>query len=396
MKKLLNFLALFLVSIFLTCGCKQNHNPKILTYSTWGSHSEMQIIKTLIKEFEEKNDVKIKIIHVPQNYFQKLHLLFASNKAPDVVFINNYYLPLYAKANLLEKLDKDKIQSYNYFENTLKAMSVNHDLYAVPRDISNMVVYYNKSIFLKKNVQFPDPKWTYDDFLKKAKKLTDSKNFGIGFEENILFWEPILWAYGGEIFDNNGELSLNSQESLAALKFYIELKNKEKVAPDKMQSANRTMAQMFLDEKIAMQISGRWLVPKYRKEAKFDWDIVPLPNGTHGSITGSDTSGWAISKQSKNKKLALDLILYLSSYNSINKITETGLITPARKDSANSNSFLNNEKPHNAKVFLEINKNAKVTNIPINYNEKIEKLTKELEPYFLGTEIIRPNTKFEL
>ena len=70
----------------------------------------------------------------------------------------------------------------------------------------------------------------------------------------------------------------------------------------------------ILDEKIAMQISGRWVVPKYRAEAQFDWDILPLPTGGAGSVSNSDSSGYAISKQTKNLQLSIDFIKYLKTH----------------------------------------------------------------------------------
>ena len=397
MKKIFIFMFIITLCIF-SVGCNHQHNTDMLKFSTWGSQSEIKILKPLLSEFEKKYNAKIELIHIPQNYFQKLHLLFASKQAPDVIFLNNYYLPIYAKAGLLTTLSefltpKEKL---NYFSNAIDALSVNGNNYAIPRDISNLVIYYNKDLFDKKHLPYPQVNWTYDEFLNTAKELTDEKTFGIGFEEEPLFWEPILWSYGGKLFNSNGELNLNNKESKDALKYYIELRTINKVAPSRLQSANRTMAQMFLDQKIAMQISGRWLVPKYRSEANFDWDIINLPQGKYGSIAGSDASGWAISQSSQNKKLALELIKFLSSRYAINKMTECGLITPARKDVAYSKIYLNSQKPKNANIFLKINDNAMVNEIPENYYKKINELNKILEPYFIGKEKITPSTRFEL
>jgi multiple sugar transport system substrate-binding protein len=61
----------------------------------------------MLNDFETKNpDLKVEFIHVPQNYFQKLHLLFASNLAPDVIFINNLYSPIYIKAGDYRPVEK--------------------------------------------------------------------------------------------------------------------------------------------------------------------------------------------------------------------------------------------------------------------------------------------------
>ena len=121
MKLLKNFLLSITIILFFTCGCTKKQNADTITFSTWGSHSEIQIITPLIKEFENQNNIKVKLIHIPQNYFQKLHLLFASNQAPDVIFINNYYLPIYVKANLLENLETYKTDKNLYFKNAINA-----------------------------------------------------------------------------------------------------------------------------------------------------------------------------------------------------------------------------------------------------------------------------------
>lgn len=370
-----------------------------LVFSTWGSKSEIEIVKSLISDFEIKNNVKVKLVHVPQNYFQKLQLLFASKKAPDVLFVNNYYLPVYYNAGLLLDLSpyfKEEVKQGLFFENALKSMSFDDRIYAVPRDISNLVVFYNKNLFVKNGVTFPSENWTYDDFLKISKKLTNNAHWAVSFEENPLYWQPVLWSNCSTVFDENKQFVLNSRKALESLNYYLSLRNLYKVSPDKANTANRTMAQLFLDEKIAMHISGRWLVPKYRSEAKFDWDVVSLPNGKCGSIVGSDSSGWAVSQDTKNVQLAVEFVKFLSSKNSLKEITASGLITPARRDVAYSDYFLDNKAPKNSKIFLKINNGAKINIIPENYNQKIEKLMKVLEPYFLGIKKITPNTQFEL
>lgn len=402
MKLFFNIILLFVFSIFFcggTCTPNSSSTQQSITFSTWGSQSEIKIIKEIIKDFEKDNNIKVNLIHIPQNYFQKLHLLFASNNAPDVLFINNYYLGLYQNANLLTDLTpyfSKEIKEKKYFENTIQSLSRNEKLYALPRDISNMVIYYNKDYFKKNKINLPREDWNYKDFLQLSKQLTTKNNWAIGYEENPLFWEPILWANGGSIYDKYGNLNINKKESLEALKFYMELNTKHKVMPQKQLTTNQTMAQMFLNKKIIMHISGRWLVPKYREEATFDWDVISLPKGKHGSVASSDSSGYAISESSRKKELAIKFIKYMNSNTSLKRITESGLITPAKKEIAYSNTYLNNEKPQNAKIFLKINYNAKINTIPRNYNQQIEKLKNLLEPYFLGEKTITQDTNFEL
>ena len=93
MKKFVLFFILILVCITALWQVSYLHNDTKTTirFSSWGSQTETALLIPLIKQFESENpDIKVEFIHIPQNYFQKLHLLFASNLAPDVVFINNF------------------------------------------------------------------------------------------------------------------------------------------------------------------------------------------------------------------------------------------------------------------------------------------------------------------
>lgn len=360
----------------LLCGCAPKDNRTTIEFASWGSKSEIDILKPILTDFEKENpNIKVNFMHIPQNYFQKIHLLFASNTAPDVIFINNLYLPIYANANLLEELT---IKQTDYYPQSLEALSWKGKLYAVPRDVSNLVVFYNKDLFDQKNIEYPSPNWTYSDFLKTAQKLTNNGNFGISFEEDPLFYLPYLMSNGGGILPDE----INLKGSQDGLKFYADLRKKYHVAPLKSESASATMAQMFLQQKIGMYISGRWMVPKLREVAQFDWDIVQFPKGTKGSIVQLDASGWAISKSSIHKQEAQKLVDYLASKESSEKFTTSGLIVPARVDVSNSKYFLDGKKPKNSKIFLNIIKTSKPTPVTIDYREITDKLKNTMEEKF--------------
>ena len=159
--------------------------------------------------------------------------------------------------------------------------------------------------------------------------------------------------------------------------FYADLRRKYHVAPKKEEIGSATMAQMFLQGKIGMHLSGRWMVPKYRQEAKFDWDVVSFPHKMF-----MDSSGWAISKSSKKKKEAIKLIKFMASEKNSQKFAQSGLIVPARIDSANSKYFLDNKKPKNSQAFLDTAINSVPTPVTVNYNEILDDLNTKTEYMF--------------
>lgn len=382
MKKALTKTLLTVLILFacLLSGCAQKETKTTIQFASWGSKSEIDILKPILEDFEKKNpDIKVEFIHIPQNYFQKIHLLYASNTAPDVIFINNLYLPIYANAGLLKELKSDSI----YYPNSLKSLSWNGKLYAIPRDVSNLVIYYNKDIFDKKHIPYPESSWSFDDFLKTCIKLNDHNAFAISFEEDPIFYLPYLMSEGGGILsDDLQHTIIDSKESQKGLEFYTNLRKKYHVAPLQSESASATMAQLFLQQKLAMHLSGRWLIPKYREEANFNWDVTSFPQGSKGSIVPLDSSGWAISKSTKHPKEAEQLVNFLSSKESIEKFSESGLIVPARKDVATSQCFLDSKPPHNAQVFLDVISTSKPTPVSINYKEITDDLSSKLEYKF--------------
>lgn len=366
---------ILLLCLFLLCGCSNKTKQITIEYASWGSKSEIDILRPILADFEKENpDIKVDFMHIPQNYFQKIHLLFASNTAPDVIFINNQYLPIYANAGLLEELS----QSDEFYPKTLKALSWKGKLYAIPRDVSNLVVFYNKNIFDEKHVAYPKNNWTLNEYLETAKKLTSSNIFGTSFDENPLFYLPYIMSNGGGILPDK----INTKETQDSINFYADLRKKYHVAPLKSESASATMGQMFLQGKLAMYVSGRWMVPKLREDADFDWDIVKFPSGNSGSVVPLDASGWAVSKSSKHKAEAKKLINYLSSKENSEKFATSGLIVPARKDAANSKYFLDGKNPKNSQIFLEIIETSQPTPVTVNYNEILDNLKQSTEKKF--------------
>ena len=349
--------------IFIT-GCGNKSGKTVLKFSTWGSASEMAIIKTIVADYEQKNpDIKIEIMHIPQDYFKKVHLLFASNLAPDILLINNLNIPFYS--NHLCKLT-DLLNKSEYYSQAIDGMSYDGELYAVPRDVSTLVIYYNKSLFDKYGVKYPQKNWTMHDLLSISKKLTGENRWGISYEENVFYLSPYVNYNGGEILEE----SKNTEKGIEQ---YKALPYKFKSAPTPSQTGSKTLAQMFLEGKIAMHLSGRWLVPKYRECAQFQWDVINFP---HGSVT-SDTSGWAVSKQSKHKAESIKFVKYLSGKESISKMTSDGLIVPARKDVAESQIFLKG-KPNHSEVFIESVLSSKATKVSKDYAKKIDKLNDKI------------------
>lgn len=299
-------------------------------------------------------------------------------------------------------MDKDpEVKADDYFPQVMEAMKWKNKLYGMPRDISNLLIYYNKDAFDKYKVPYPKNDWTFADFLETAKKLTkdldnDGKTdtYGFAIDKRPLFWLPFIWSFGGDMLnDERDKFTLSEPASVEGLQFYSDLRNKYHVAPSEKEVGNTKAGQLFSQEKIFMQLSGRWSVPTYRSSLKFKWDVAPFPKGKSGSIVDVDGSGWCISKASTNKEKAWQLIKYLAGNESIKKFSTDGLIVPSRKDIANSEIFLGGDMPKNSKAFLDIIENGRPMKTTPNWNEIATEVDLGLENIWTGEQEVKTATE---
>ena len=385
MKKIILFSITFiLVLLLLYIPHIKNKENNIIRFSSWGSQSETAILKNIIKEYEKKYGIRIEFIHIPQNYFQKIQLLFASGLEPDVIFINNQNIRMYIKANLLEDLSP-YINTNDFYDEALNCFKYKDGIYAIPRDISTLVLYYNKKILKESKINIEEKLKDLKTFTEILKKLHNENHFSINYETDSLFWTYYLASTGGGILSDDGKnLIINNEKSIAAIKLYTDLINLYKVMPSKGQIGSKTTAQMFINEELAMYLGGRWMVPKFREVINFDWDIMEFPSSDNNKLY-ADASGWAISKNSKNKKAAIEFIKFISNENSLKELAKTGLIIPANKKAAEWT--INNDKnkaPAHSEIFIKMLKNTKPTPVNENYASINDIIKERIELVFSG------------
>ncbi|HEY9897687.1 MAG TPA: sugar ABC transporter substrate-binding protein [Pantanalinema sp.] len=391
----------------LAAGCMPP-DERAIRFATWGSVDEVALLKPLIAEFERTHpETPVELVHVPDGYFQKLPVMVASGQMPDVVFLNNWNLPAYASSDALADLgpllakDADLAAS-DFFAQALDAMRYRGKLHAIPRDLSNLVVYVNTDRLAEAGHSLPKPSWTLDEMRRLARSLTRDTDadgaldtFGISFDKRPLFWMPYVWSAGGDMFSADlSRSTLASPEAIAALQAYADTQRAPHAAPNETQTGNAPMAQLFAQGKLAMFVSGRWSVPGFRKNLTFGWDVLPFPRGKAGSVVDVDASGWAIARESRHPQAAWELVKFLASRRASETFAGGGLIVPARRDVAESPRFLDAaQAPKGARAFVDAIETGRPMRTPPNWNEVSNELDQQLEPLWAGREAAAPVLK---
>jgi multiple sugar transport system substrate-binding protein len=366
------------LAVILSGGIKRpdgwGRRPGEIVFSMWGGPEEKEVFYGLIRTFEKENpDIKVRVVHVPQNYIQKLQLMVAGGTAPDVFYLPDADFPAFVVKQTMEPLtpfirkskvivEKDfwpsSLIRYRYDGQRLGRGTI----YALPKDIGPYAMYYNKDLFRKAGVPFPpaDRALVWDEAVAMWQKLTvpDKKHPGVVDQFGIanFTWESAVWSNGGEILSPDGRrfVMADDERTIEAMQWCADLALKYKCAPNPRQARSFDPGPMFDTGKLACIIAGRWMVPHYRK-LNFDWDVAPIPMSPRGKFwTGwSGSIGFAMSRTSPRKEQAWRLIEYLAGPRGQAVQATTGFQIPNQKYLAYSDVFLQRGKrPRHAEVFI--------------------------------------------
>jgi len=175
------------------------------------------------------------------------------------------------------------------------------ELRSLPFSVDYFILYWNKELFEKKGVAFPE---TLEDMAHAAEKLTDPKDGTFGFvgrglrNANMALWGNFFLDYGGEFLDAKGNILTDGPEAIEATKLYQRLLTKP--APPGVAGFNwmESLA-AFTQGKAAMWIDGvGWAPPlenpnTSRIVGKIGYAVVPKGPGGQYSATYGDGIGVA-------------------------------------------------------------------------------------------------------
>lgn len=298
-----------------------------LKFSIWGDDARKKRMEEVVKLFTDKNPhIKVEIMLIPfAEYQQKMSIMTASNTAPDVIWLSEKMIPQFIESKQL--LDITAIQSdtaYDFkdlFGSSLDIYKKDGKLFGVSFTNPPKVLYYNKTLFKEKNLKTPtelakEGKWTYDEFLKAAKALTDSSKGQYGahlFGANgWKAWQDALldtiFAYGAEFMNAEGtKFTLNSAQGEQVLQLVSDMIFKDQVHPKPGDQIT------FETGKLAMSRQNYSYVNNARKITNFEWDIAPMPTGSKKDApTAIGLAGYSVTANTKHPKEATELLKFMT------------------------------------------------------------------------------------
>lgn len=340
-----------------------------ISYAMWDA-AQKDIYEELAREFEAQNDnIKVKIEVTPwDQYWTKVEAAITGGSVADVFWLNIPNSTDYIDAGVVSSLSEFDINVDNIPQQYIEAFQRDGVLYGVPKDFDTQALWYNKEVFDKAGVDYPDETWTWDDWYNAAKEITDEENGIYGVVAPLNYqggYHDMIYQNGGTIFSEDGTKSnMNSPEAIEALEFYKKFID-DGLSPSLEVMAGTETFQLFNSGKIGTIIGGSWMTGTYLKDNEYglkNFDIAPLPMKERRATTSNSIAN-VIAESSKNKEAAAKFIQFLNSKEANLKVAQSGVVIPAAEGT--QEPWVNSYPEHNLQVFVDAVEYA----IPLPYNK---------------------------
>jgi multiple sugar transport system permease protein len=271
----------------------------------------------------------------------KINLLSVAGALPDLIPIVDFLL-IQEHSKLLDLndlMDEDPQTKAQFYPSLLAASTYQGGLKTIPIFYNVPFVYYRPDLFRKAGLPYPSENWTWDEYRRDAKALTQRNPDGSVeiYGTYVLAnwwveWLSLIREAGGDMLGPDGTLKINTPATAQAVQLMHDLIYVDQSAPKLTESPPNG----FLSGKMAIYVGGHVLeLDALRKNAKFEWDIAPLPAGPAGKATGElATVGIGISTQSKHPELASEFLRYIMRKDVALELCQGGLSPPVRRDIA--------------------------------------------------------------
>ncbi len=236
-------LALLAPAAFASSQAEQaSAGPVKIVYWRSGTGAQADAQEELVKRFNASQTRVIAEAQFQGAYaeiLQKLMAGLAAGSVPDLALLDSPFVVLFAKDGALVALDKFAADSKSgvdlkdFVPGFLNDGYYKGKLYALPFLRSTPLMYFNRDMFAEVGLpdRVPD---TWDDTVAYSRKMSKPDRFGVGFTlgTTTAHWylQGAVYAYGGEVSDDDFNPLLEKPEAVAAAQLWQDMVFKDKIA----------------------------------------------------------------------------------------------------------------------------------------------------------------------
>ena len=333
------------------CGfTKSNSTPQAdsstLSFTTWGTDSELAGFRSAIAGFEKANTgTTVALNAVPYaQMFTNIDAQLQAGNPPDIFRVPYYTFGRYAGSGQLLDLTShlDKGFGDRFTPAAWAAVQNGAKPFGVPHHTDTSAILYNKAALKSAGItSIPttaDQAWTWDQFqqvlatLRKAMPATKYP-FAFNWQGNgVTRW--LSW-----LFEANGRFlapdlihpAIDSASGRAAVDFTKSFFAQHFVPPNNSVKSATLAADLWYAQTTAMVSSGAFAIPDATKTLTFDWGATFSPRKNRAA---SDFGGNALvaTAAAKQPALAASFLDYMTGQEQMSNFCAGASLLPTRRD----------------------------------------------------------------
>lgn len=313
MKK--SLLSLTLLSALLSTNLPVSYAQCSL--EVWEDENKGNGIKEAVAAFEEETGCTVKISESP--YVNHINVMLDAKETkavplPDIVMLPADRMGDAAKNKLIRPLSFMQKTKDRYLLSSIKSFNYKGEIYACPRSVETMVIYYNQDL-LKYPFEF------MEDYYNFAKEIKKQGKYGI-----ISKWDTIYYAYGflsgfgGYCFKQNedgtldpNDIGLDNDGAIAGAEYlrkFVDNTVPKSILGD---DGYAEIDKLFVTGQVAAVINGPWALDDYAKSG-LNYGVAPLPKLPNGEYTHPFLGfrGYAVTAFSHDVELAEKFLSFIN------------------------------------------------------------------------------------
>lgn len=336
MKRIDSPILLFAVLVLLAGCAKTDDRVRIRIWHEKRS-AERDLFEQVVAEYNAAHpDVVVETLYREPEELRNLFVVAAvGGKGPDVIYSPADNAGVFELTDVV--LPLDSLFEPSFFEAFSEdgLVRVDGKLLMISDQVRTFLSFvYNKALIA-------EPPRTMDEMIEILQAATkdvngDGKPDQYGLTWNYrepFFFIPFLGCYGGRVMDEAGNPTLDTEATVQAIRFVLDLRDRYRVIPGE---SDYDMAEaLFTEQRAAAIINGPWAYAGYGN-AGVDYGIATLPLNTetgHWCAPMVSTSGYAVNRSVAPEKLPYirDLLAYLTSDAMQERLVEELHLIPSRR-----------------------------------------------------------------
>ena len=318
-----------------------------LVYQDWRTDWFPEMAQRMLEEFHATHpNIRVYYTPDPDDLEDRMLSDMQAGTAPDVLAGCCEQLPIWAQKGYLLDLrpyvqaDLDRSTIGDWDPAQYKAFFTPGDMqFALPKYHGALALYYNKDLFDRARVDYPDGSWTHDDYLDAMRRVV-APHRKLGGTTLWGSMVDVAWdrlqvhanGWGGHFVDPDDSTKswMGKPESLAAMEWI-----RARIWDDRLMATSLDVDKMetrlaFNTGLLAMVEDGSWALKDILATAKFRVGVAPFPAGPARRVTLATTDGFAIYSGTRHPEAAWELMKFLTGKNYGRAMAQANFLQPAR------------------------------------------------------------------